>query len=169
LYSPNHTGSADIDHFSLNLANEAATLALGAEISAILRPGLIIFLSGNLGAGKTTLTRGILRGLEYEGKVKSPTYNLVEVYKFSRLYFYHFDFYRFDSPLEWEEAGFRDYFASGSICLVEWPERAGELLPTPDLKLSFHITTTDQRRVEIQAHTEAGKRCLKYWQTLKKP
>ncbi|MFB3080305.1 MAG: tRNA (adenosine(37)-N6)-threonylcarbamoyltransferase complex ATPase subunit type 1 TsaE, partial [Nitrosomonadaceae bacterium] len=80
------------------LANESTTLALGAEIATILRPGFIVFLKGNLGAGKTTFARGILRGMGYQGKVKSPTYNLVELYKFSRLYFYHFDFYRFDNP-----------------------------------------------------------------------
>ena len=144
-------------------------LALGAEIATILHSGLIIFLRGDLGAGKTTLARGILRGLGYQGKVKSPTYNLIELYKISRLYFYHFDLYRFDDPFEWEEAGFREYFNMGSICLVEWPEKAGGLLPTADLQFLIHITETDHRRVEIRAHTEAGRRCLKYWQTPKNP
>lgn len=142
-------------------------LALGAEISTILHPDLIIFLSGNLGAGKTTLARGILRAMGYEGKVRSPTYNLIELYKISRLYFYHFDFYRFDDPLEWEEAGFREYFNSGSICVVEWAEKAGGSLPTADLQFLIHITERDHRCVEIQAHTEAGRRCLEHWQTLK--
>ena len=111
-------------HLTRNLAGETATLALGAEIATILHPGLIIFLSGNLGAGKTTLVRGILRGLGYKEKVRSPTYNLVEVYKISKLYLYHFDFYRFESPTEWEEAGFREYFNADSICMVEWPEKS---------------------------------------------
>ncbi len=147
-----------------HLADEAATLALGAEIAAVLHPGLIVFLRGNLGAGKTTLARGILRGLGYQGKVKSPTYNLVELYKISRLYFYHFDFYRFNDPIEWEDAGFREYFNAESICLVEWPEKARGLLPTADLEILLGITETG-RNVEIQAGTEAGRQCLKHWQT----
>ncbi len=160
MHSSHHTGSAAIHH----LADEAATLALGAEIAAILHPGLIVFLRGNLGAGKTTLARGILRGLGYQGKVKSPTYNLVELYKISRLYFYHFDFYRFNDPIEWEDAGFREYFNADSICLVEWPEKADGLLPTADLQVLLSITETG-RNVEIQAGTEAGRQCLKHWQT----
>ncbi|TSA50127.1 MAG: tRNA (adenosine(37)-N6)-threonylcarbamoyltransferase complex ATPase subunit type 1 TsaE [Nitrosomonadales bacterium] len=160
MHSSHHTGSAAIHH----LADEAATLALGAEIAAVLHPGLVIFLRGNLGAGKTTLARGILRGLGYQGKVKSPTYNLVELYKISRLYFYHFDFYRFNDPIEWEDAGFREYFNAESICLVEWPEKARGLLPTADLEILLGITETG-RNVEIQAGTEAGRQCLKHWQT----
>ena len=127
-----------------------------------LRPGLVVFLQGELGAGKTTFTRGILRGLGYLGKVKSPTYNLIEVYKISRLYLYHFDFYRFNNPHEWEEAGFRDYFNADSICFVEWPEKADGLLPQADLKFIFKVA--EGRNVEIQADTEAGKLCVKRWQ-----
>lgn len=104
-----------------------------------------------------------MRGLGHEGKVKSPTYNLVEIYKISRLYFYHFDFYRFTDPIEWEEAGFREYFNENSICLVEWPEKAEKLLPIADIRISFTIIGTG-RKIEIQAGTEVGRQCLKDWQ-----
>ena len=158
MHSSHHTDSAEIHH----LADEAATLALGKGIGEILDPGLVIFLQGNLGAGKTTLARGILRGQGYDGKVKSPTYNLVEHYKSSRLYLYHFDFYRFNDPMEWEDAGFREYFNAGSVCLVEWPERAHGLLPPPDLQIFLGISEAG-RNIGIQADTEAGRQCLKHW------
>ena len=145
------------------LDNEAATLALGERLAAILHSSLTIFLSGNLGAGKTTLARGILKGLGYHGKVRSPTYNLVEIYKLSKLYLYHFDFYRFNDPLEWEEAGFREYFNQDSICLVEWPEKAGGFLHAADLKIQIRYSGT-RRIAEFSAATEAGKQCLSHWQ-----
>ena len=131
-------------------------------MAATLRAGLTIYLTGDLGAGKTTFTRGILHGLGYTHIVKSPTYNLVEIYKISRLYLYHFDFYRFNDYLEWEEAGFREHFNSGSICLVEWPEKAGNLLPVADFQLFFKILETG-RSIEIRAGTETGKECLAHW------
>ncbi len=146
---------------SFSLADETATLDLGSKIAASLHAGVTIYLYGNLGAGKTTLTRGILHGLGYQQVVKSPTYNLVEIYKISRLYLYHFDFYRFNDYVEWEEAGFREYFNSGSICIVEWPEKAGDLLPAADLQIFFKIVDTG-RRIEIRAGTETGKQCLKH-------
>ncbi len=147
------------DQHSVFLPDEAATLALGERLAQVLEPGLFIALSGNLGSGKTTLTRGILRGLGYAGKVKSPTYTLVELYNLSKLDLYHFDLYRFNDPQEWLDAGFRDYFERRNICLVEWPERASELLPVPDLKISLS-TQGDGRRIRIAAETEHGKRCL---------
>lgn len=151
--------------YSVQLTNEAATLSLGEQLAATLRPGLTLFLYGQLGAGKTTLARGILRGLGYHGKVKSPTYNLVEIYKISKLYLYHFDFYRFNDPMEWEEAGFREYFNQDSVCLIEWPEKAGEFLHTADLKIWIRYSETG-RIAEIKAETEAGERCLSHWQGL---
>ncbi len=152
-----------IYHITRHLTNETTTLALGAVIANTLHAGLIIYLHGDLGAGKTTLVRGILHGLGYKNVVKSPTYNLVELYKFSELYCYHFDFYRFNDPMEWEEAGFRDYFNADSICLVEWPEKAEKLLPAADLQIFFHFSEPG-RNVEIHAETEAGKQCLTNWQ-----
>ncbi|MEK6736538.1 MAG: tRNA (adenosine(37)-N6)-threonylcarbamoyltransferase complex ATPase subunit type 1 TsaE [Pseudomonadota bacterium] len=154
-----HIDTGSTQSATYYLADEAATLALGAQIADFLHAGLVIYLSGNLGAGKTTFTRGILHGLGYHRVVKSPTYNLVEIYKISRLYFYHFDFYRFNNYSEWEEAGFRDYFNAESICLVEWPEKAGELLPSADLHIFIELLESG-RKFEIQAGTEAGKRCL---------
>lgn len=141
------------------LANEAATAALGAELAACLRPGLVVALSGDLGAGKTALVRAMLRALGYPGKVKSPTYTLVESYVISGLYLYHFDFYRFNDPDEWHEAGFREYFNENTICLVEWPEKAGGLLPVADLRISLAIRETG-REVAIEAGSEKGGQCL---------
>ena len=148
------------------LADEAATLALGGEIARILAAGVGIHLSGDLGAGKTTLSRGILRGLGFEGRVKSPTYTLVELYVISTLNLYHFDFYRFNEPEEWNDAGFRDLFNGTNICLVEWPEKAGELLPPPDLMIRLEPTPEMQRLATIQPHTPRGQTLL---QTLQFP
>lgn len=117
------------------LPDEEATLALGAALAACLEPGLSLHLRGDLGAGKTTLARGVLRGLGHAGPVKSPTYTLVELYELSRLDLHHFDFYRFHDPREWIDAGFRESFGSDTVTLVEWPERAGSLLPAPDVDI----------------------------------
>jgi tRNA threonylcarbamoyladenosine biosynthesis protein TsaE len=145
---------------SVWLADEADTLAWGEKLAFGLKPGLFLSLSGELGSGKTTLARGILRGLGYGGKVKSPTYTLVELYKLSRLDLYHFDLYRFNDPQEWLDAGFRDNFGGGNICLVEWPERAAGLLPRADLKISL-VAEREGRRLTIVAETEPGRHCLK--------
>ena len=141
------------------LPDEAATLAFGAVLADALTPGLTLYLVGDLGAGKTTLARGVLRGLGYMGKVKSPTYTLVEVYTVSRLSLYHFDFYRFADPREWVDAGFREHFNPDTVCLVEWPEKAGEFLPTPDVRMVLSVAETG-RSLQVQAETEAGKKCL---------
>lgn len=140
---------------------EADTLALGAEFASAIRPGTVIYLSGDLGAGKTTLARGLLRGLGYHGKVKSPTFTLLEVYKFSRLYLYHFDFYRFSDPRELGDAGFREYFNPDSVCLVEWPEKAAAGLPAADVKILMQVDGSG-RRVGIFAETEAGRLCIQH-------
>jgi len=141
------------------LPDEAATLALGARLGRALAAGASVWLEGDLGAGKTTLTRGILRELGFAGRVKSPTYTLVELYELSRFNLYHFDLYRFAGPDEWEDAGFREYFNAASVCLVEWPDKAGALLPRPDLQLRFEILDVG-RNVRIEALTETGSACI---------
>lgn len=142
------------------LADEHATRALGAWIASALRPGMSIHLVGELGAGKTTLARGLIAALGFEGKVKSPTYTLVEPYFDSRLTLYHFDLYRFRDPEEWLDAGFREYFNERSICLVEWPERAASLLPAPDLVVRLSIAPTGGRTAEVEPGSEQGRQCL---------
>src|SRR5581483_4826893 len=106
---------------NLNLPDAAATQRLGAGLAAGVKPGTVLHLRGELGSGKTTLVRGLLHGLGYPGRVKSPTYTLVEPYELSSLHFYHFDFYRLRDATEWLSSGFRDYFAADSLCVVEWP------------------------------------------------
>ena len=123
----------------VNLPDEQATLKLGAHLAGFMAPGLTIFLIGDLGAGKTTLVRGLLRGLGFEGRVKSPTYTLVESYSVSSLYLYHFDLYRFKHEQEWLDAGFDEIFDGNNICLVEWPERAMNLLPRADVEISLAL------------------------------
>jgi len=138
------------------LSDEAATLRLGQALAAGVAPGRVLHLGGELGTGKTTVVRGLLRALGYPGKVKSPTYTLVEPYGTSRLHLYHFDFYRFKDRTDWVSSGFREYFNGESFCAVEWPERAGGLLPAPDLELRLEMAG-EERRATLAAHTPAGE------------
>ena len=126
---------------------------------------MVIWLVGDLGAGKTALTRAVLRALGHSGPVKSPTYTLVEVYVVSSLYWYHFDFYRFNYPEEFDDAGLGEYFRDDAVCLVEWPEKAAGYLPPPDLTLDFRFSG-DGRVLELVATGEKGKRCLKSLRSL---
>ena len=144
---------------TLFLADEAATEALGAAIAPWLAPGIVVTLSGELGAGKTTLVRGALRALGHAGRVKSPTYTLVELYVVSKLDLYHFDFYRFQDPREWIDAGFRDILHGPNACLVEWPERAQGLLPPVDAEISLAVEPSG-RTATVKANTPAGERLL---------
>jgi tRNA threonylcarbamoyladenosine biosynthesis protein TsaE len=148
---------------TLALPDAAATEAAGARLASGLRGGMVIAISGELGAGKTTLVRGCLRALGWEAPVKSPTYMLVEHYPLSSLYFYHFDFYRFTDPSEWETAGLADCFRDDSVCVVEWPERVAGLLPPPDLMVTLsHPVDPDAagRQLALAAQTRNGERCL---------
>lgn len=146
-------------NITLELKNEAATLKAGAKLGAVLKSGLTVQLHGDLGAGKTTLVRGLLHYLGYTGKVKSPTYTLVEPYTVSGLMLYHFDLYRFADEEEWDAAGFREYFNDQSVCLVEWPEKAGNLLPLADIDVRL-TPYLQGRQMLMSANTEAGKQCL---------
>ncbi len=129
-------------------------------MAAGLSPGLRIYLKGELGTGKTTLVRALLRFLGVRERVKSPTYTLVELYVVSSLHLYHFDFYRFRDPEEWADAGFDEYFDGDGVCLVEWPERAANRLPQADVEIRLSIAEAG-RNAQLTAHTEAGARCLK--------
>lgn len=142
-----------------HLASEKDTESLGNALATVLSPGLQIWLEGNLGMGKTTLTRGVLRGLGHEGKVKSPTYTLIEPYVVSRLDLYHFDFYRFNSPDEYLDAGLDEYFAGEGVCMVEWPDKALPHLPSPDVEIRLEARENG-RFVEISGNTEAGRTCM---------
>ncbi|MDO9279200.1 MAG: tRNA (adenosine(37)-N6)-threonylcarbamoyltransferase complex ATPase subunit type 1 TsaE [Polaromonas sp.] len=127
-----------------------------------------IHLRGDLGVGKTTFVRYFLKALGVEGRIKSPTYAVVEPYTVNdsdaqpsnTISIWHFDFYRFNDPDEWEEAGFREIFASPGLKLVEWPDKAGQHLPSADLVVAIELTADDERRVSVQALTPAGARLV---------
>ena len=145
---------------TLILDNEAATLACGDKFSRIMANGLVVYLHGDLGAGKTTFVRGVLHGLGHVGKVKSPTYTLVEPYTIFNYHIYHFDLYRFIDEEEWDAAGFRDYFNAQSICMIEWPERAANVLPEPDVHV--HLSHyQNARKIQFLASSALGTQCLK--------
>jgi tRNA threonylcarbamoyladenosine biosynthesis protein TsaE len=161
--------SPDTTTLHLRWATEADTQAFALQLAR--QPQIrhaIVTLHGDLGAGKTTLVRHLLRALGVTGRVKSPTYAVVEPHQVlpaagsadAPLDIWHFDFYRFDDPREWEDAGFRDLFASPGLKLVEWPQNAGDTLPTPDLALHLHTLDDDSRQVTVQAHTAHGQHCL---------
>jgi tRNA threonylcarbamoyladenosine biosynthesis protein TsaE len=145
---------------TLPLPDAAATERFGARVAPLLEGGMVVTLRGELGTGKTTLARGVLRARGVRGPVKSPTYTLVEHYPVSSLYFYHFDFYRLANPHEWDDAGVSDYFRDDAICLVEWPERVAGLLATPDLELSLSHAADGGRTLTARAFSPSGERCL---------
>lgn len=133
--------------------------SLGAQLGAVCEAGLVVFLQGDLGMGKTTFSRGVIRALGHHGVVKSPTYTLVEPYELRGLQVFHFDLYRLADPEELEFMGIRDYFGDFSVCLVEWPERGLGALPSADLVITI-MWEDSGRRLTYTAQTERGKRTL---------
>lgn len=146
--------------------DEDACSAMAGQWADILKPALqdgqsaIIELRGTLGAGKTTFTRHLLRALGVEGRIKSPSYAVVEPHEAPGMAIWHFDFYRFNDPQEWEDAGFRDLFANAGLKLVEWPDKAAGLLPVADLLLNLTPLDEDRRQVRVEAGTAQGAQWL---------
>lgn len=143
-----------------NLADEEATLRAGKALGEVVLAG-VIFLEGNLGMGKTTLTRGLIQGLGHQGAVKSPTYTLVEPYQLDGRQIYHFDLYRLSEPEELEYMGIRDYFDQAALCLVEWAERGEGMLPTPDLEIKLE-PLEQGRKLSLSAMTAKGRDLLQH-------
>lgn len=133
----------------LFIEDEKAMMELGGVIADKFPKGGVVLLNGDLGAGKTTLVRGLLRHLGFKGTVKSPTYTLVEPYQINGRTIYHFDLYRLGDPEELEYLGGRDYWGGDSLCLIEWPERAMDYLPKENLDLTIFYDG-DHRKVKIK-------------------
>ena len=147
----------------MHLPDETATARLGADLAQVLNPGLAIYLHGDLGAGKTALTRALLHAAGYQGRVKSPTYTLAEPYEVKlagrMVTVIHFDLYRMASPEEFLDAGFREHFNENSVCIVEWPEKGAPVLPPPDIHVSLSLAEHG-RDVELRALSDKGHQCL---------
>ncbi|QJE00645.1 tRNA (adenosine(37)-N6)-threonylcarbamoyltransferase complex ATPase subunit type 1 TsaE [Massilia forsythiae] len=149
--------------FKAYLPDESATRDLGGALARALRPGLVIYLHGDLGAGKTALTRALLQAAGHVGAVKSPTYTLSEPYRIvlggRQVEVIHYDLYRMSSPEEFLDAGFREDFNGDNICIVEWPEKGEPVLPPPDVNVVLDVSGPG-REVELQALSDLGLLCL---------
>ena len=147
---------------TLALADEAATASLAAALAAALRGGEVVHLSGELGAGKTTFVRAVLRSLGYNGRVRSPSFTLLEPYNLTRFDVYHFDFYRFSSDSELRDAGFEELLDGRAVAFVEWPEMASAVLPVPDLRVRLARADDGEsrRQAQLVADSARGRACL---------
>lgn len=144
---------------TFHAGSDAETQSLGAALAAVITDGIIIYLHGSLGAGKTTFVRGFLRGCGYSGKVKSPTYTIVEPYETDKLTVFHFDLYRLNHADELHQIGLEDYFGGNAVCLIEWPDKGKPLLPAPDMTYYFDIIDSI-RHIRIEAGTSRGEEVL---------
>ena len=153
--------NADIQ-LSVALEGESKMVNFGAQLAAAIGKidsPLLILLNGDLGAGKTTISRGILQGLGHQGSVKSPTYTLVEPYELDIGMVYHFDLYRLIDPDELEHIGFSDYLSEAKLCIIEWPENGGSYIPQPDVFIDISVYQSG-RHVTLNSATESGNRCI---------
>ncbi|MCW8889215.1 MAG: tRNA (adenosine(37)-N6)-threonylcarbamoyltransferase complex ATPase subunit type 1 TsaE [Sedimenticola sp.] len=139
--------------------SEQAQEAIGRALAEACSTNCLIFLKGDLGAGKTTLARGFLRGWGHSGAVKSPTYTLIEPYEVEGRHCYHLDLYRLADPDELEYLGLRDLLSGEAVLLVEWPEQGGDALPVPDVLVTINYQTNG-REVRLVAQTARGKGVL---------
>jgi tRNA threonylcarbamoyladenosine biosynthesis protein TsaE len=155
--------NTNINTVSFDLADEAATVAMGALLANIvqneLHKGIIVYLNGDLGAGKTTLTRGFVQGMGHKGNVKSPTYTLVEPYELSDWNVYHFDLYRLGDPEELEFMGIRDYFNEDCCCFIEWPENGAGCIAKPDLIINIEYVE-NQRKITLESQSAIAELLL---------
>ncbi len=144
---------------SFDVINETQTEAIGRSLARCLPESFVLCFQGNLGAGKTTLIRAIIRELGVTGPIKSPTFSVVESYCASRV-IHHFDLYRLVDPEELEMIGFRDYFSPNVVCFIEWPERAASLLSSHDMTIELISTEATRRQLNIRVNTEVGQQVL---------
>jgi tRNA threonylcarbamoyladenosine biosynthesis protein TsaE len=154
--------SANGVQLSVNLEGERKMQDFGAQLATAIGKidaPLLMLLNGDLGAGKTTISRGLLQGLGHQGAVKSPTYTLVEPYELDIGVVYHFDLYRLIDSEELEHIGFSDYLSEAKLCIIEWPENGGSYIPQPDISIDIGVYQSG-RRLTLNSATESGNRCI---------
>lgn len=151
---------------TMTARSEEEMVVLGKQLGGCLKDGGILYLEGNLGAGKTTFCRGIVQSFGHQGAVKSPTYTIVEPYEMDDVCVYHFDLYRLADPEELEFMGIRDYFLPNAVCLVEWPGKGAGVIPDPDVEL---VIENDQsgRLLHFQSKSPRGETLLAKWDSQK--